>query len=83
MSENIINGLETEQKEQKEQKIELSKKLLRIVGQTNAKYSLFEEGDYLFLYYFFSLFYLIFCKSFILFVYLFGGLACPAKNYPR
>ncbi|MCI7076527.1 MAG: hypothetical protein MR931_04520, partial [Campylobacter sp.] len=48
MSENIINELEIEQKEQteqKEQKIELSKKLLRIVGQTNAKYSLFEEGD--------------------------------------
>lgn len=45
MSENIINELGTEQKEQKEQKIELSKKLLRIVGQTNAKYSLFEEGD--------------------------------------
>ena len=45
MSENIINELETEQKERKEQKIELSKKLLRIVGQTNAKYSLFEEGD--------------------------------------
>ena len=42
MSENIINELKTEQKEQK---IELSKKLLRIVGQTNAKYSLFEEGD--------------------------------------
>ena len=31
--------------ENKPENIEISKKLLRIVGQTNAKYNLFEEGD--------------------------------------